>query len=47
MFALARYPQGMANTTMSNYILTDFNKRQAFDHGTFENMMDFGLRVHL
>ena len=27
-------------TTMSNYIITDFNKRQVFDHDTFENMME-------
>ena len=27
-------------TTMSNYILTDFNQRQVFDHDTFENMME-------
>ncbi len=27
-------------TTMSNYILTDFNKRHVFDQDTFENMME-------
>ena len=27
-------------TTMSNYIITDFNERQFFDHDTFENMME-------